>query len=284
MWEELSGKPGKRLEEMIGKRYSKAQLVADSRRDRTLYVPLPFYFTRHSGNALPMVSLQFHALQVHVRFEELRKLIQVSDCDIEVIRCSNNQPITDNDMDAHLDTTYIYLDMEERDRFATGNFQQLITQTQQFNTMANSGTVRVTLNFNHPTLELIWAVQRKCQDDANNTFDYSGAFDRDPIHTASLNINNLPRFGREATYFRLVQPYQSHTNIPKGFIYNYSFALAPEDAQPSGSLNFSRIDNTEMIVRLQEAIAQTQTTLIVFARSFNILRFKEGLGGLKFSN
>jgi len=284
MWEELSGKPGKRLLEMIGKRFTRAHLVEDSQRDRRLYVPLPFYFTRHSGNALPLVSLQFHSLQVHVTFAPLSSLVQVSDCDVLVVKCADGQPLGNNDMYSVLDTTYVYLDMEERDRFAVGSFQQLITQVQQFSTTCNSATIRATLNFNHPTLELIWAVQRQCQADANNTFDYWGAWGHDPITRAGLRINNLPRFDREATYFRLVQPYQAHTNIPQGAIYVYSFALHPEDCQPSGSLNFSRIDNVEFSVDLQPAIATTNTALIVFARSFNILRFKEGLGGLLYSN
>jgi hypothetical protein len=284
MWEELSGKPGKRLYEMIGKRFHRDQLVADSQRDRRLYVPLPFYFTRHSGNALPLVSLQFHSLQVHVKFACLSELVQVSGPDVRVLKTLDSQPLTNNDLSSVLDTTYVYLDMEERDRFAVGSFQQLITQVQPYSTPSNSNSIKATLNFNHPTLELIWAVQRDCQHTANNTFNYSGKFERDPIERASLLINNLHRFDREATYFRLVQPYQTHTNIPQGFIYVYSFALHPEDCQPSGSLNFSRIDNVTFSAQLQSELGTEKTNLIMFARSFNILRFKEGLGGLLYSN
>lgn len=281
MWEELSGQPGKRLGEMIGKRYTRVQLVEDSRRERTLYVPLPFYFTRHSGNALPLVSLQFHSLQVHVTFAPLRSLIQVSDVDVQVVKCRGGAPIGNNDLAACLDSTYVYLDIDERDRFAIGQFMQLITQVQYHTSRSQNGKLSTQLNFNHPTLELIWAVQRKCQGDTNNTFDYWGKHGRDPIHRACLKINNLPRFDREAAYFRLVQPYQAHTNIPHGAIYCYSFALEPESCQPSGSLNFSRIDNTEFSLDMAEDL---DVSLIVFARNVNVLRFKEGLGGLLFSN
>jgi hypothetical protein len=284
MWEELSGKPGKRLEEMIGKRSTVAALVADSQFERRLYVPLPFYFTRHSGNALPLVSLQFHSLDVQVCFSPLNKMIQVSDCDAKVVRCQDGQPVCASDIHALLDTTYVYLDMDERDRFATGSFQQLITQVQQYATTARNGSINAQLNFNHPTLELIWAVQRKCQSDCNNTFNYSGAFGRDPIRTACLRLNNLQRFHREGQYFRLVQPYEKHTNIPKSFIYNYSFALDPESCQPQGSLNFSRIDNVEMNISLQAELATEETALYVFARSWNVLRFRNGLGGTLYAN
>lgn len=277
MWEELSGKPGKRLEEMIGKRQTTAALVADSQFDRRLYVPLPFYFTRFSGNALPLVSLQFHSLDVHVCFAPLAKMIQVSDCDARVVRCTDGQNISASDMNAMLDTTYVYLDMEERDRFATGSFQQLITQVQQYSTTSRSGTINAQLNFNHPTLELLWAVQRKCQAECNNTFNYSGVYGRDPITRACLRLNNLQRFDREAQYFRLVQPYQHHTNIPKSFIYVYSFALLPESCHPSGSLNLSRIDNADLSLSLQPELSTEEVALYVFARSWNILRFRDGL-------
>lgn len=287
MWEELSGKPGKRLEEMIGHTPfpNRLQLVLDSQRNRRLYVPIPFYFTQHSGNALPLVSLQFHTLQVHVHFAPLEKLIQVSDCDVLVVRCCDGQPLTANDMRSVLDTTYVYLDKEERDRFAVGCFQQLITQVQHYSMVGNvSEQLTAQLNFNHPTLELIWAVQRQCQAAANNTFNYSGAFGRDPIRRAKLLVNNLSRFEREAEYFRLVQPYQHHTNIPHGFIYCYSFALFPEDCQPTGSLNFSRIDNVEFSVCLQPEIAATSVNMMIFGRSFNIVRYKEGLAGILYAN
>ena len=284
MWEELSGQPGKRLEEMIGKRATVAGLVADSQFARRLYVPLPFYFTLYAGNSLPLVSLQFHSMDVHVCFAPLHKVIQVSDCDAKVVRCVDGQPITSKDLNAMLDTTYVYLDMEERDRFAVGSFQQLIQQVQQFSATSRNGTISAQLNFNHPMIELIWAVQRKCQSDANNTFNYSGVHGRDPIHRACLKLNNLSRFDREAPYFRLVQPYEKHTNVPKSFIYVYSFALLPESCHPSGSLNMSRIDNVTLELGLQHALNNEEVALYVFGRSWNVLRFKDGLGGALFSS
>jgi hypothetical protein len=284
MWEELTGQPGKRLEEMIGKRATTAALVADSQFARRLYVPLPFYFTLFSGNSLPLVSLQFHSMDVHVCFSPLAKMIQVSDCDAKVVRCIDGQSITANDIGALLDTTYVYLDMEERDRFATGSFQQLIQQVQQYSSTSRNGNITAQLNFNHPTLELIWAVQRKCQADANNTFNYAGFQGRDPFTRGCLRLNNLQRFDREAQYFRLVQPYEKHTNIPKSFVYDYSFALLPEACHPSGSLNMSRIDNVDLQLSLQPELATEEVALYVFARSWNILRFKDGLGGLLYSN
>jgi len=285
MWEELSGKPGKRLQEMIGKRFTRAQLVADSKRDRRLYVPLYWWFTQTSGNALPMVSLQFHGIQVFVCFETLQRSVQVSDCDCLVVKCSTCQPLTASDLRARLDTVYIYLDIEERDRFATGSFEQLIVQHQQFTTTTKNCQIRMQLNFNHPIIELIWAVRRKCQELCNNHFNYSGKWGLDPIKYVHLRLNNQPRFsGREGAYFRLVQPWQWHTNIPDSFVYCFSFALFPEDAQPSGSANFSRLDNVEFIFDLQDGLSEEDVTVMVFARNWNVFKYREGLGGVAFSN
>lgn len=271
MWEELAGKPGKRLTEMIGKRYTRAQLVADSMHDRRLYVPLPFWFTKTSGNALPLVSLQFHGVQIHVMFADLIDTIQVSACNVLVLKCNSCQPLNHNDLAARLLTTYVYLDIHERDRFATGSFEQLIDQVQFFNVVTNQPQVRMNLNFNHPIIELIWAVKRKCQVQANNHFNYSGMWGHDPVKYVHLRLNNLPRFSaKEGRYFRLVEPYQYHTLIPESFTYCFSFALFPEEPQPSGSMNASRIDNVELILELQDALTNQELQVIVFGRNWNM--------------
>jgi hypothetical protein len=312
-WEELSGQPGKRLQEMIFKDDSFANLVTLAQTTTNLYVPLPFWFTLTSGNALPVVSLQFHGIQLFVTFAQLQNCVQVScvgqDAIVgsvaatggpQVMKVSNSTPLVNSDLQAQVEANYVYLDIDERDRFATGSFEQLITQVQTLVYSGSQTQVRLQLNFNHPVIELIWMVRRGCQTDVNNQFVFAGANLQDPISTVELRLNNLPRLSvREGRYFRLVQPYQHHTNIPQNYIYVYSFALRPEDSQPSGSSNFSRIDNIEMILTMQSAITTAVSggtscvagrvnsgvfEIDMFARSFNILRFREGLGGLAFSN
>ena len=285
MWEELTGKSGRRLTEMIGKRYTRTQLICDSRKRRTLYVPLPFWFTQHSGSSLSLASLQFHGVQLHVEFERLERCIVCSSGDVVVKSAASNCCLSANDLSACLETTYIYLDNMERDRFATTHFEILINQTQAFFMQTTNQHVRMQLSFNHPCVELIWACRRQCQERCNNWFNYSGLMGMDPMETCTLALNNQARFGRKGhAYFRLVQPYQHHSNIPDCFIYVYSFSLHPEDISPSGSCNFSRIDNLEMQLTLQEGLAKEQVTVIVFCRNWNVLRFREGLGGLGFAN
>merc|ERR1711998_234118 len=230
-----------------------------------------------SGNSLPLVSLQFHATQIHVEFEQLSNLIVTSPAlagqgPPVVKECGTGSAITPNSIRACLDTTYVYLDIEERDRFATGSFEQLITQVQQHSITNKSSQVRMPLNFNHPIIELIWAVRRFCNSDKNNYFNYSGIDGLDPVNQVCLRLNNLPRFSnRPGPWFRLVQPYQFHTNIPQSYVYCYSFALHPEEAQPSGSCNFSRIDHVDLVLELQEGLGDEQVQIIVYARNWNIM-------------
>jgi hypothetical protein len=290
MWEELSGKPGKRLVEMIGKETKFDDLINNSQYDRRLYIPLPFWFTQVSGNALPVVALQFHGIQLYISFADLPSCVQTSSDNPQVLKMTSKQVLTDNDLRAAIETTYVYLDIEERDRLSMGSFEQLITQVQSYNITSNSPQVRLGLNFNHPVIELIWGIKRTCQSAVNNHFNYAGAGLEDPIKAVSLKLNNLPRFSpKEGRYFRLVQPYQCHTNIPSTYVYSYSFALHPEDAQPSGSCNFSRIDNIELTFEMQDGVGgtnggSTDVQVIVFARNWNVVRYRDGLGGLAFSN
>lgn len=287
MWEELAGKVGARLTEMIGKRYTRVQLIADSFYDRRLWVPLPFSYTQTSGNALPLVSLQFHGVQISVCFEQLQRCVIQSDCSALVLKTRDCTPLVAQDLSARLESTYIYLDIQERDRFAVGAFEQLVTQVQMYVTNTRIDTVRLQLNFNHPVIELIWAVRRKCQEAKNNHFNYAGKWNLDPVNHVSLRFNNLPRFsGKSGKYFRLVQPYQHHSLKPDAYIYCYSFALNPEDAQPSGSVNMSRIDNCELLLDLQPELFDSdgEVTVMVFGRNWNIFRYRQGLGGLAYTN
>ena len=108
-----------------------------------------------------------------------------------------------------------------------------------------------------------------------------------PVVTAKLQLNGQDRFSeREGTYFDLVQPYQHHTRNPDTGINVYSFALRPEEHQPSGTCNFSRIDNaTLQLVVSAAAIGGTQTAKVrVYATNYNVLRVMSGMGGLAYSN
>ena len=99
-----------------------------------------------------------------------------------------------------------------------------------------------------------------------------------PVVTAKLQLNGQDRFSeREGSYFDVVQPFQHHTRAPDSGINVYSFALRPEEHQPSGSCNFSRIDTAKLMLSASGTIEN------IYAVNYNVLRIMSGMGGLAYS-
>ena len=108
-----------------------------------------------------------------------------------------------------------------------------------------------------------------------------------PVVTAKLQLNGQDRFSeREGSYFDLVQPFQHHTRHPDTGINVYSFALRPEEHQPSGTCNFSRIDNAtlQLVVSAAAVSGDATAKVRVYATNYNVLRIMSGMGGLAYSN
>lgn len=298
--------------EMIGK-YETNAALEDNHVERTLYIPLQFYFCTNPGLALPLIALQYHEIRLKFEFEQIRKLL-VTEPPASELDATQEQKITTRlgsnmpDMiDCALYVDYVYLDTDERRRMAQSSHEFLITQL-QFNggDGVNAKMMKSKLNFNHPVKELVWVVQRSYHKSLNDHFNFSASNDAgmDPIQSAKLTLNGHDRFDeREGVYFRLVQPYQHHTRVPKKQIYVYSFALKPEEAQPSGSCNFSRIDNAQLQVGLTDlsynhmtasgndengdslaSESADPTTLKIYATNWNVFRVMSGMGGLAYSN
>jgi len=249
-WEELSGKPGKRLEEMVGKRHTIQQLIHDSKKARRLYVPLCFWFTERSWCAFPICAVK-EPVKVWIKLAPLQRCIRTSGPNIIVKKCHDNQLLTECDLRAYLDTAYVFLDDEEHCQIPT--------------------------NWNNPSTEIIVTVQRQCKALGNFTYDYSGAYNEDPCTRLIFKVDNLVRFDREATFCREVVPYQGHTNVPKGcnkFIYCIPFARDLENPMPDGTFDLSYVNSQELTVFLNPSICSTNMILYAFKRGFNMLRFR----------
>jgi len=230
---------------------------------KTLYIPLQFWFCRNPGLALPLIALQYHEVKFNLTFAPLASL------------CSAT-PKESVSLNGSLYVDYIYLDTDERRQFAQVQHEYLIEQLQYTGAESvSAGAVKSKLALNHPCKELVWVVQKS--GNAPAAFDDSGD---QTVSSAKLQLNGQDRFSeRPGAYFNLVQPYQHHTNIPSVGIYVYSFALNPEQHQPSGTVNMSRIDNATL--QLTTSVAGS---LKVFAVSYNVLRIMAGMGGLAYSN
>ena len=228
-----------------------------------IFVPLQFWFCRNPGLALPLIALQYHEVKVILDHRGTSM---------------GSSAITTN----KLWCDYIYLDTDERRRFAQVSHEYLIEQVQQ-QTWSSTNT---DLNFNHPVKELIWS-EGKGADTPDTTRDIlSGS-------NWKLKLNGHDRFAaRDYRYFTRVQVLQHHTGgsltvAAAGAsgkhgdsIGVYSFALKPEEHQPSGTCNFSRIDNAQ----LEGTDLAGGGTLNVYAVNYNVLRIMSGMGGLAYSN
>ena len=342
----------------------------------TLYIPLQFWFCRNPGLALPLIALQYHEVKINVEFNDLDKCAQGSYTSADGRRNrsgdTNNATFSNSDTSFSLQDTalyvdYIYLDTDERRRFAQVSHEYLIEQLQYTGEESiTSSSSKIKLNFNHPVKELIWIVQPNNNiirgnkqyfnftDCVDSTFitgesmdplgigmtsgldlglgilsgglgyyydDPTGSqgtggtgsqyqynnldteintkFDvgSNPISTAKLQLNGHDRFQeRGGDYFNYVQPYQHHTNVPALGINVYSFGLKPEEHQPSGTCNFSRIDNaTLQLTVTSQTLNNTKMNVVkygtttnakirVYATNYNVLRIMSGMGGLAYSN
>jgi hypothetical protein len=270
--------------------------------DKTLYVPLEFWFCRNVGLALPLIALQYHEVKINIQFETADLCRGDTDAALTF-------PI------ATLWVDYVFLDTDERRRFAQLSHEYLIEQLQFTGTESVSSTkLNTKLSFNHPCKELVWFANKKSGDtltDNLNWFNYttnvsgtnritatlpykyntlinnSAITSANPVLNAKLILNGNDRFSqRPGSYFNLVQPFQHHENIPANAGINvYSFALKPEEHQPSGTLNMSRIDTATLSLDFQTGLGlDTNTTLNVYAVNYNVLRILSGMGGLAYSN
>jgi len=267
IWNELSQEAGKKVGYGL---MTGAALGAESA-ETDLYIPLEFWFCRNPGLALPLIALQYHEVKINIEFRALSEIVTTG--------------VSASLSAASLYVDYIYLDTDERRRFAQVSHEYLIEQVQfTGDESVSSISNKIKLNFNHPCKELVWVVQKDSAVDATDRFDYTDGTGN-PVLIAKLQLNGHDRFSeRMGRYFNLVQPYQHHTNVPKAGINVYSFGLKPEEHQPSGTCNMSRIDNATLQLTLTANAVSGDAKVRVYATNYNVLRIMSGMGGLAYSN
>jgi hypothetical protein len=302
-----------------------------------IFLPLNFWFCRNPGLALPLIALQYHEVKVKMTFETHANLARnvAADAGDGIVNTAISSAFAGTPT-LNLWCDYIYLDTDERRRFAQVSHEYLIEQLQYSENTITTQTPSIDLNFNHPVKELIWCSQNTGTLGRNGPPGASSAgttkFDATagPVSLDAmggnwqLKLNGHDRFKeRDTRYFTRTQVWEHHTGygaVPTSGAdldgsYNanecydvakvcgadsiavYSFALKPEEHQPSGTCNFSRIDNAQL-VGSSLVIEDTQDTtvdntvntgtetmkLTIFAVNYNVLRIMSGMGGLAYSN
>ena len=229
---------------MFQKMSAAGGVAAAAKTHGLIHVPLQFWFCRNAGLALPLIALQYHEVKV-------------------ILTCG----ALSGDSNLQLWADYIYLDTDERRRFAQVSHEYLIEQVQE-ESVANNSSEK-TLNFNHPVKELVIS--------AHTLGALSAPFT--PGTNVGLKLNGHDRFAaRDPKYFTRAQIWQHHTGHPvvDDSVGVYSFALKPEEHQPSGTCNFSRIDNAVLSADFHACV--------IYAVNYNVLRIMSGMGGLAYSN
>ena len=354
-----------------------------------LYIPMEFWFCKNSGLALPLIALQYTEVWIYVEFNPLNDLFTIGKNNLSpcVFFSQNNGNTEEPDplvaelesegFDSHTVffkfipfdwnqntfflVNYVFLDRDERRKFAQSSHEYLIHQVQRrlfTGIFAGPNTVEVNDLF-HPMKELIWIFRRadvsNMNDWNNYTFidlgndyvqlrkEYGNKYDiltnqADQSFLLGLNsfindveqqpsplvfpnylgcgttrinsfndftnimlnfkliFNGHDRFDlRDNVFFNALQPYKYHTNSPPPGLYVYSFALKPEEEQPSGTANFSRLNKVEMQFYIRRDIDDEDTSdpptrnateyhMHLFGLNYNVLRIMGGIGGLAFNN
>jgi hypothetical protein len=310
------------LDEAKKIQYGKMTSTTAATGDGKVFLPLVFFFNRNPGLYLPLIALQYHEVRLDITLAAAYGNYFTS----AAVKVWGN---------------YVYLDTEERRRFAQKGHEYLIEQVQHtgVDTITAGGTKQVRLSYNHPVKELVWCfsntgtaseyndmwltshattsnvvltleplAQANTATTTSTSISSAGApvqmanvalantsttwvedgahaakVSTGPLSTFKLILNGQDRFKEQSgKYFNQVQPFYHHSGNPYPGIYSYSFALKPEEHQPTGTCNFSRIDNAQV-----EVVTKTNTELgnmHMFAVNYNVLRIQSGMGGLAFSN
>jgi len=291
IWNELTINEEQRqgFNEAIGKYSTDVSLETNATSAQTYYIPLQFWFNRNPGLALPLIALQYHEVVIDLELRSLKELIR---SDVSVLSPLDSSGNIATITDASLWIDYIYLDTDERRRFAQVSHEYLIEQVQlvgpeSFDT--GNSSHKISLDFNHPVKEIAWSItldnnSQISSNNGNKLLNFSSTTGNDTFNTAKISFNGYDRFAsRKASYFRLVQPQHHHTRVPTKHIYVYSFGLKPEDHQPSGTCNFSRID-TALLHIDSTGVASASAKIHVFAVNYNVLRVMSGMAGTAYSN
>lgn len=328
LWTQLTTPTSQRdaLNEMIGRvepYYPPSLIPGPSSEGLRLLIPLQFYFCQNPGLYLPLLALQYSPIRINITLRPLQQLFWVppppppASQETWKPACTIPVDCTSQIVNMMLWGEYVYLDVEERRMFVSNSHEYLIEQVQwtpPYALTAQQTTATISVDFNHPQKEFIFVAQRDEMINRNEWFNYSNlaigevtpaavmpylnsnapSGRMDLIANAKLQLDGYDRFmARGPQYFRLQQTYDHHTTTPvNSFIYNYSFALRPEDAQPTGSMNASRIDSIVWQINMNPVLSNPtipswqqrgNCRITVYGHNYNVFRVINGFGGVLFT-
>ncbi len=301
--------------ELIGMKPELAAFDATTKPSFTMYIPLQFWFTKNYGSAFPLVASQHSDVIIKIKFKNL------NNCG--TIQKLSNYSYTLEDLwsdknyylNCNLLVDYIFLDGLERRKFAQSSHEYLIETVQSVYDVIDTNDFIYHLDMKHPCKEFIWFFQKEVYrydsegkySSQFNNFSLTSTNTGSLMNTCAINLNGDEKIDSRVgkwQYYNYIQPLQCHTRTPNDGVYIYSNAIAPEQIQPSGTLNLSRIKDVAMFFTFNSnaftykksdidptivkdsANDETLTTNLYFklyAIAYNILRLSNGYTGLAFS-
>jgi hypothetical protein len=332
----------------------------------TLFIPIEFWFSKYSGISLPLIFLRYHDVKINIKLNDLVNCCyfeKIDDITIEneIILASN----------VSLIANYIYLENDERKKFAQLEHEYLIDQTQKIDINTNTNIFNFQLSFFNPVKQLFWIIRNQNNIDRLKYFDYSCNYYIDiyeflnhkdklikintvennlsdyisigdtieivnsiyysgiyivkniennslfieyyiyisenykfnytntyiknnnykgynqsfikkinninPIKYTTLELNGITLLNKtDDIYHNFIQPYQYNSKSPEYGLNTFSFALSPEELQPSGFCNFNRIDYVSVSYQLNNKYKIDNSILSIYALGYNILKFMYG--------
>lgn len=263
---------------------------------QNIYLKLPFWFTKHIGLSLPIISIKA-PVKIVIKFRDLNELYTGP----TNLRLSNSRMI----LNASLLVNYIYLDDQERNEFLNNKLKYLIEQPQMitnvsFNEHENFG--KIPLTFNNAIFQLMWIVQKNDlmswkkkthktndfeyeEDDmlesGNNWYDLELVEGSDSFEKAKFVMNGTDRTNNlHASYYRLIQSKEHCSRIPNKNLYSYNFGMQNYNNQPSGAINFNSCSNVQLILEFNNNSYKKNVT--VFAKNYNLLKIEKGVVEIKY--
>ena len=262
---------------------------------RLVVVPLSFWFTKNPGCALPLISMQYEFVTITV---ELRPMLDVYLVNVQgqgyvrpqsgnnqhALNSFNTSAVSTNyvDIDPYLEVNYVFLDDPERNRFVAESQDYLLEQLVRIEKVNVAGTMSLALTLQNPVKEMVFVARDVRVQGTNDWLNFTNVDDgSDIIQTVKIMFNGFERLSEKPIeYFKYMQVYKYHTSSPRDGIYVYSFSLRPEEFQPSGECNMSKINKVQMLVQIAPGLI---CDVVVYATNYNFLRVASGMAGVAFA-
>jgi hypothetical protein len=307
IWYELTGNKDNDdgYNKMIGNVPSLTTFDRTVKPEYKLYIPLQFWFCKHNGLSIPLVALQYHDVALRLKLRKLEECAYMEEGQLIAVpefvdQLYLNEIVDDlgKEVTVRIFADYIYLESQERKRFSQASHEYMIEQLQidEFRDVRFQRN-KYLLDFQHPCKFIAWVVQKQSYRENSDGYNqcrwdnYSLNDDNtDNIVTNSyVTLHGLDVARRKSgSYYNYVQPYQYFKNVPSDGLNVYSFCLNPMEYQPSGSLNFSRMNKAFLNLELDGSLFPVDQepehlTMRTYTVNFNIIRIISGMAGCAYT-